>query len=68
MVLLIPGLLFIMGAVRRHNHRVFLETRSVAPFGTQRPYASARDRADIKHWSRIVKKALRFTLKISPHV
>jgi amino acid transporter len=66
-VLLIPGLLLIMGAVRRHYHRVFLETRSVAPLELN-DLTPPLVIVPIKHWSHIVKKALRFALKISPHV
>jgi amino acid transporter len=66
-VLLIPGLLLIMGAVRRHYHRVFLETRSVAPLELN-DLSPPLVIVPIKHWSHIVKKALRFALKISPHV
>jgi amino acid transporter len=66
-VLLIPGLLLIMGAVRRHYHRVFLETRSVAPLELN-DLTPPLVIVPIKHWSHIVKKALRFALKISPNV
>jgi amino acid transporter len=66
-VLLIPGLLLVMGAVRRHYHRVFLETRSVAPLELN-DLSPPLVIVPIKHWSHIVKKALRFALKISPHV
>jgi amino acid transporter len=66
-MLLIPGLLLIMGAVRRHYHRVFLETRSVAPLELN-DLTPPLVIVPIKHWSHIVKKALRFALKISPHV
>jgi hypothetical protein len=66
-VLLIPGLLLIMGAVRRHYHRVFLETRSAAPLELN-DLSPPLVIVPIKHWSHIVKKALRFALKISPNV
>jgi amino acid transporter len=66
-VFLIPGLLLIMGAVRRHYHRVFLETRSVAPLELN-DLTPPLVIVPIKHWSHIVKKALRFALKISPNV
>lgn len=66
-MLLIPGLLLAMAAVRRHYHRVFLETRSVAPLELN-DLTPPLVIVPIKNWSHIVKKALRFALKISPHV
>jgi amino acid transporter len=66
-VLLIPGLLAVMAAVRRHYHRVFLETRSVAPLELS-DLTPPLVIVPIKNWSHVVKKALRFALKISPHV
>ncbi len=66
-MLLIPVLLVAMVAVRRHYHRVFLETRSVAPLELN-DLTPPLVVVPIKNWSHIVKKALRFALKISPHV
>jgi len=66
-VLLIPGILIAMAAVRRHYHRVFLETRSVAPLELN-DLTPPLVIVPIKNWSHVVKKALRFALKISPHV
>ena len=66
-VLLIPLLLVAMAAVRRHYHGVFLETRSVAPLELN-DLTPPLVVVPIKNWSHIVKKALRFALKISPHV
>ena len=66
-MLLIPGLLVAMVAVRRHYHRVFLETRSVAPLELN-DLTPPLVIVPIKNWSHVVKKALRFALKISPHV
>jgi len=66
-VLLVPGLLVAMAAVRRHYHRVFLETRSVAPLELN-DLTPPLVIVPIKNWSHVVKKALRFALKISPHV
>ena len=66
-MLLIPGLLVVMGSVRRHYHRVALETHG----------ATALELNDltpplvilpIQDWSNVTKKALRFALKISPQV
>ena len=65
--LLIPVLLLAMVAVRRHYHRVFLETRSVAPLELN-DLTPPIVLVPIKNWSHIVKKALRFALKISPYV
>jgi amino acid transporter len=66
-MLLIPVLLVAMATVRRHYHRVFLETRSVAPLELS-DLTPPLVVVPIKNWSHIVKKALRFALKISPHV
>ncbi|MGB2621694.1 MAG: APC family permease [Candidatus Acidiferrum sp.] len=66
-MLLIPSLLVVMVAVRRHYHRVFLETRSVAPLELN-DLSPPLVIVPIKNWSHIVKKALRFALKISPCV
>jgi hypothetical protein len=66
-VLLIPGLLLAMGMVRRHYHAVFLEVRSPAPLDLNdvRPPLVI---LPVQGWNRIVEKALRFALKISPHI
>ena len=66
-MLLIPVLLVAMAAVRRHYHRVFLETRSVAPLELS-DLTPPLVVVPIRNWSHIIKKALRFALKISPHV
>jgi len=66
-MLLIPGLLVAMVAVRRHYQRVFLETRSVAPLELN-DLSPSFVIVPIKNCSHVVKKALRFALKISPHV
>jgi amino acid transporter len=66
-VLLIPGLLLAMGLVRRHYHAVFLEVRSPTPLeltDTTPPLVIL----PVQGWNRIVKKALRFAFKISPHI
>jgi amino acid transporter len=66
-VLLIPGLLLFMGLVRRHYHFVSLEVRSVTPLELN-DLTPPLVILPIQAWNRIVKKALRFALKISPHV
>jgi len=66
-VLLIPGLLLAMGLVRRHYHAVFLEVRSMTPLeltDTTPPLVIL----PVQGWNRIVKKALRFAIKISPYI
>jgi len=66
-VVLIPALLLVMGAVRRHYHRVAMEVNS--------PCALELDNLSpplvivpVQNWTHISKKALRFALKISPEV
>ncbi len=66
-VLLVPGLLLAMGLVRRHYHAVFVEVRSPTPLDltdTAPPLVIL----PVQGWNRIVKKALRFALKISPNI
>jgi amino acid transporter len=65
--LLIPGLLVAMGLVRRHYHFVTLEVRSATPLELN-DLTPPLVILPIQGWNRIVKKALRFALKISPHV
>ena len=66
-VLLIPALLIVMGFVRRHYHAVLLEVRSATPLELE-DLTPPLVIVPIQHWNHIVKKALRFALKISPHV
>ncbi len=66
-VLLIPGLLLAMGLVRRHYHYVSLEVRSVTPLELN-DLTPPLVILPIQGWNRIVKKALRFALKISPYI
>lgn len=66
-MLLIPGLLLVMGSVRRHYHRVFLETRSATPLELN-DLTPPLVVIPMQHWNHVVKKALRFALKISTHV
>ena len=66
-VLLIPGLLLVMGFVRRHYHRVSLETRSATPLELN-DLTPPLVILPIQNWNHIVKKALRFALKISPDI
>ncbi len=66
-VLLVPAMFFAMVAVRRHYHRVLGETRCVSPVelsGLTPPLIIV----PIQKWSNIVKKALHFALRISPHI
>jgi amino acid transporter len=66
-VLLIPALLVAMGLVRQHYHAVFLEVRSAAPLELN-DLTPPLVIVPIQAWNHISKKALRFALKISPHI
>jgi amino acid transporter len=66
-VLLIPALLFVMGAVRRHYHHVALEVSSPTPLELNN-LAPPLVVLPIQSWGHVTKKALRFALKISPEV
>jgi amino acid transporter len=66
-VLLIPGLLIAMGFVRRHYHAVLLEVRSAAPLELN-DLTPPLVILPLQGWNHIAKKALRFALKISPHI
>jgi amino acid transporter len=66
-MLLIPGLFVVMRFVRRHYHRVSLETRSATPLELN-DLTPPLVILPIQNWSHIVKKALRFALKISPDI
>ena len=66
-MLLIPGLFVVMGFVRRHYHRVSLETRSATPLELN-DLTPPLVILPIQNWNHIVKKALRFALKISPDI
>lgn len=66
-MLLIPGLLVVMGAVRRHYHGVLLEIRSATPLELN-DLTPPLVILPIQNWSHIVKKALCFALKISPQI
>lgn len=66
-VLLIPAFLLAMGLVRRHYHAVFLEVRSPTPLDLT-DASPPLVILPVQAWNRIVKKALRFALKISPHI
>jgi hypothetical protein len=56
-----------MGMVRRHYHAVFLEVRSPAPLDLN-DVTPPLVILPVQGWNRIVEKALRFALKISPHI
>jgi amino acid transporter len=66
-MLLIAGLFVVMGFVRRHYHRVALETRSATPLELN-DLTPPLVILPIQNWSHIAKKALRFALKISPDI
>jgi len=66
-MLLIPGLLALMVSVRRHYHRVALETSSPTPLELKE-LSPPLVVVPIQRWGRVAKKALRFALEISPEV
>ena len=66
-MLLIPGLLVVMVLVRKHYHNVFLETRSATPLDAK-DLTAPLVVLPIQSWNQIVKKSLRFALKISPQI
>jgi amino acid transporter len=65
--LLIPALLLVMGAVRRHYHNVSMECSSPSPLELTN-LAAPLVIVPIQAWNHIAKKALRFALKISPAI
>jgi amino acid transporter len=65
--LLIPGLLLVMGVVRRHYHKVSMECGSPSPLELTN-LAAPLVIVPIQNWGHVAKKALRFALKISPEI
>jgi amino acid transporter len=65
--LLIPGLLITMGWIRKHYHQVFLEIRSASPLELNN-LTPPLIVLPFQNWNHIVKKSLRFALKISPDI
>jgi amino acid transporter len=66
-MLLIPGIVVVMGVVRRHYHRVSLQIFSPTPLELN-DLTPPLVILPIQSWNHIAKKALRFALKISPHI
>ena len=66
-ILVIPALLVAMGVVRRHYHNVVLETASSSPLEVT-DLSPPLIILPIQSWNHIVKKALRFSIKISPFI
>jgi len=66
-LLVIPALLVAMVFVRRHYHAVAMETCSATPLELN-DLTAPLIILPIQNWNHIVKKALRFALKISPHI
>lgn len=66
-VLLIPGIIALMGSVRRHYLRVAAEIASTAPLDVThlRPPLVV---VPLRAWDKVAQKALRFALEISPDV
>lgn len=66
-LLLVPGLLAVMTAVRRQYHQVGMSIGSQSPLeltGFQAPLVVV----PLDHWSKIAKRALTFALTVSPDV
>jgi amino acid transporter len=66
-MLLIPAMLFVFGAVRRHYHAVALEIAQPAPLDVSdldEPIVVV----PLSGWSRIAHKAIRFALKLSSEI
>ena len=66
-VLLIPGLLTLMVTVRRHYHRIAVETASPSPLQLK-AFHPPLVVVPLDHWSRLAKQALTFALNMSPEV
>jgi len=66
-VLLIPGLLLLMVGVRRHYHRIAVETASSAPL-VLKQFQPPLVVVPLEHWSRVARQALTFALNMSPEV
>jgi amino acid transporter len=66
-LLMIPLLLLLMVLVRHHYHRVFAETRCTTPLELNH-LAPPVVIVPIQNWNVVMKKALRFALKISPSI
>jgi amino acid transporter len=66
-LLLIPGLFFTMTTVRRHYHRVVMETRSPTPLELD-DVSPPLVVIPVQEWNKTVKGALRFAVKISPDI
>lgn len=66
-MLIIPMFLLAMVFVRRHYHSVTVETCSATPLELN-DLTPPLIILPIQNWNHIVKKALRFALKISPHI
>jgi len=66
-LLVIPALLVAMVFVRLHYHAVVMETCSATPLELN-DLTAPLIILPIQNWNHIVKKALRFALKISPHI
>jgi hypothetical protein len=64
---LIPAILLVMGAVRRHYHNVTMECLSPTPLELTNLTAPLVI-VPIQNWGHIAKKALRFALKISTEI
>ena len=66
-MLLIPGILILMYAVRRHYEHVSVEVADSSPLDLTH-FRPAQVVVPIERWSAVAKKALLFALSISPEV
>lgn len=66
-ILVVPAFLIVMAFVRRHYHAVAVETSSATPLELS-DLSPPLIILPIQNWNHIVKKALRFALKISPFI
>lgn len=65
--LLIPALVFMMTRVRKHYHHIYSEIRSTTPLELN-SLSPPLIVLPFQQWNRIVKKSLRFALKISSDI
>ncbi len=66
-LVMIPALLLIMGAIRRHYHQVALQIASPAPLDTAEP-ENPIVVVPVDEWNRVTKKAVRFAMAMSDRV
>jgi amino acid transporter len=67
-VIFIPFLIFFFRVVRRHYHRVSVETSCPGPVVPENEAAHPIVVVPVEHWSQISKQALEFASRLSPEV